>query len=218
MSSLGARASSDEAVNDGVRSPSGARRPSIRRRIAFVGLMLLVAAGLFSVGVNALFTDTASVGANDFTTGDLNLAATPVSTAITYTDMIPGDTVVDPLTVANTGSTDLRYSMESTTTENLLAAQLDLTVKVGVASCTEAGFGLTGTVLYGPDDLGSTTGDLILGDPATGDDFGDRTLTPAASETLCLQASLPVSSDNSFQSQSSVATFRLEAEQTAYNP
>ena len=83
---------------------------------------------------------------------------------------------MQPLTVANTGSADLRYAMKSTTTENLLAAQLDLTVKVGVASCTDAGFAGSGTMLFGPATSGPTTTDVMFGSSATGDDPGDRTL------------------------------------------
>ena len=196
------------------RRPAGAQR----RRLALVATALLAAVGLFTVGVNALYTDTATVPANTFTTGDLDLTASPASAAIVYSGMIPGDTVTQPLTVANTGSAALRYAMQSTTTENVLAAQLDLTVKVGVSSCTTAGFDASGTLLYGPGDLGATAAMAVFGSSAQGAQAGDRTLSSGATETLCLRVQLPLSSSNSFQGTSTTATFSMVAEQTANNP
>jgi hypothetical protein len=184
--------------------------------LAGLGLMALTA--LVTSRVNALYTDSAAVDANTFTTGNLDLATSPTTAAIAYSGMIPGDTVTSPLDVSNTGSTPLRYAMESTTDEDLLAAQLDLTVKVGVASCTDAGFTLTGTTLFGPDDLGSTTTDPIFGSKATGPDADDRTLAAGSSEVLCLRVALPLTSDNGYQGQTTTATFSLFAEQTINNP
>ncbi len=40
----------------------------------------------------------------------------------------PGDSVVDDITVTNSGSLEARYAVSSTTTENTLAAQLHLTI------------------------------------------------------------------------------------------
>ena len=190
-----------------------------RSRLALTAAVLLVVAGVLTMGVNALYTDSETVSANTFATGDLDLTASPATAAIVYADMIPGDVVVAPITVGNGGSATLRYAMQSTTDEDLLAAQLALTVKAGVTSCTAGGFAADGSVLYGPDfDLGSTTTDAIFGLSATGPDPGDRTLAAGISETLCLRVELPVGSDNSFQGLSSTATFTFRAEQTANNP
>jgi hypothetical protein len=62
------------------------------------------------------------------------------------------------------------------------------------------------------------TSTAIFGDPTTGPDGGEGTLASAATETLCLRVTMPVTSDNAYQAQSTVATFALEAEQTAHNP
>ena len=210
--------STGDVGSDGSGSPWVLRRRANRRRLGLTGLALLLVAAVLTVGVNALYTDNFGVTANDFSTGDLDLTAAPSTAAISYSDMIPGDVVVQSLTVTNGGSTDLRYSMESTTNENLLATQLDFTLKVGVAACTEAGFGGSGTTLYGPDDLGSMTTDPIFGLSATGDDPGDRTLAAAAAETLCLQVALPSGSGNSYQAQTTTAIFTFDAEQTSNNP
>ncbi len=112
----------------------------------------------------------------------------------------------------------MRYALTSTTTENVLAAQLDLTVKTGVTSCTTAGFGTDGTGVYGPDDLGSTGGSTIFGNPAQGPDTNDRVLNASSSEVLCVQVSLPLSTADAFQNLTTTATFTFDAEQTVNNP
>lgn len=173
---------------------------------------------VLAVGTNALLTDSEAIPGNTISTGDLDLTTAPTTAAITVTDLLPGDRVVRSITVGNAGSADLRYAMQSTTTEDTLAPQLDLTIKTGVASCTLAGFDSSGTVRYGPDDLGSSLTDDLLGSPATGPDPGDRVLTSGASEALCLEVELPLASDNTFQARSSTATFDFIAEQTANNP
>jgi hypothetical protein len=132
--------------------------------------------------------------------------------------MIPGDQVTAPITVSNAGTLQLRYALTSTTTENVLAAQLDLTIKSGVTTCTNGGFGTDGTVVYAAADLGNTTAVNVIGDPAQGSDVGDRTLNAAANEVLCFNVSLPGSTGNAFQGLTTTATFAFEAEQTTNNP
>ena len=177
-----------------------------------------VAASVLALGSNAVFTSTASNDANTFTTGTVVISTSPATAFITYSGMAPGDKVTSALTVSNAGTLQLRYAVTSTTTENTLAAQLDLTIKSDVTTCTNGGFDTDGTVLYGPADLGSTTGIDVIGDPTQGADTDDRTLNASASEVLCFQASLPLATGDSFQGLTSTATFAFQAEQTANNP
>jgi len=180
--------------------------------------VLALFAAVMSLSVLALFTDTASVPANAFSTGTLDISTSPTSALVTFSGMAPGDQVTAPITVTNAGSLNLRYAVTSTTTENTLAAQLDLTIKTGVTTCTNAGFGTDGTIIYGPGDLGSTAGINIIGDPAQGSQSGDRTLAPSANEVLCFKVTLPSTTGDSYQGLSTTATFAFQAEQTANNP
>lgn len=199
--------------------PTPRRRWPVPVGLATVAAVALGALGLQAGGVNALFTDNYAVPANNFSTGTLDLTASPASSAIQYVNMVPGDSAVQPLTIGNAGSTPLRYAIRSTTTEDVLAAQLDLTIKSGVASCTTpTAFAATGTVIYGPGDVGSVATTALVGSNATGFQVGDRTLAPSTSETLCFQVNLPLNSANSFQAKSTTATFLFESEQTANNP
>jgi hypothetical protein len=136
---------------------------------------------------------------------------------LTSSSLRPGGTIVAALQVLNSGSLSLRYAIRSTTTENALAAAIDLTVKSGVTSCTTSGFASTGTVIYGPGDLGSTTGTALVGSSAQGSQAGDRVLAASTNETLCLQASLPTYANPSVQNATTTATIDLVAEQTANN-
>jgi hypothetical protein len=195
-----------------------AARHRNRRRFRNSMVILLISAG--SVGTllaSAVFTDTQSIGGNTFSTGTIDISSSPTTALATYSAMAPGDKVTSPITITNNGSLQLRYAVTSTTTENVLASQLDLVVKSGVTTCSNAGFGADGTVLYAAGDLGATGTTALIGDASQGAQAGDRTLDAGAHEVLCFQVSLPTGSSNSFQGLSDTATFAFLAEQTANN-
>ncbi|MFN8024163.1 MAG: TasA family protein [Acidimicrobiales bacterium] len=184
-----------------------------------VGLTLaavLVAIAMATVLSLALFTDSADVSGNSFSTGSVNIGASPASAALSLPTMTPGDQDTAPITVSNGGSLDLRYAVRSTTTENVLAAALVLTVKTGVVTCDDANWSASGTTLYS-GSLGSVGGTAVFGSPATGGQAGDRTLAPGASEVLCVNVTLPVGATTG-EGLSTTATFSFLAEQTANNP
>ena len=188
------------------------------------GFLLLAASAIvLALGVTtfsslALFSDSETSADNTFSTATLDLTVAPASTAITGLDLIPGDRVTAPLTITNSGSLDLRYSMISVTTEDVLAGELVMSIKTGVATCDSANFGATGTVVFN-GVLGATgPGVNVLGDSAQGDQPGDRVLAPAANEVLCIDVQLPLSASNATQGITSTATFTVNAEQTANNP
>jgi len=191
-------------------------------RILLVLLVTGVVAASLGVASNAIWTDSQNVDANVFSTGTIDISTNPTTALVTFTGMAPGDKVTNDITVTNAGSLELRYAVTSTTTENTLAAQLDLTIW----DEAEEGDGGTdcnstppATKLYGPGNLGSTTpGTNVIGNPAQGEDTGDRTLAPnPADEVLCFQVELPTSTGTSFQGQTTTATFVFAAEQTANN-
>lgn len=190
----------------------------LRRKLAATVVVLALLVSVLTVGVLAVFTDTQSVASNTFSTGTIDISTSPTSALISFSNMLPGDQVTAPITVSNAGSNELRYAVTSTTTENVLAAQLDLTIKTGVTTCTNAGFGVDGTAVYGAGDLGSTAGVNAIGNPAQGAQAGDRTLASSGSEVLCFNAVLPLSTGNAYQNLTTTATFAFQAEQTRNNP
>jgi spore coat-associated protein N len=211
------------------------------RKIAATLAIVGVLAGFGAFGALSIFTSTASVPSNAFTTGTVIISTLPTSALVTYTNMVPGDVVTAPLTVTNGGSLALRYAVTSTTTEDTLAAQLDLEIKSGVTTCDDTHFGDDGTTIYvaggGPGDLGSIAGINVVGDPTTGHQAGDRYLSgssdivdldgtypPGAGadapthEDLCFQVSLPSGTGDTFQGLTTTATFTFNAEQRRNNP
>ena len=87
-------------------------------RMFLIGLLMI---GLLSTGglagTAALFTDTQAVGANTFTTGTLDLTASPATAIVTFSAMAPGDNTVGAVTVTNGGTLQMRYAISSATTE-----------------------------------------------------------------------------------------------------
>jgi spore coat-associated protein N len=180
----------------------------IAATVAIVGVL----AGLGAFGALSIFTSTASVPGNAFTTGTVEISTSPTDTLVTYDNMAPGDKVTQPLTVSNDGSLELRYAM-TTSADNDdgkgLADQLVLTIKTKTANPCST---FDGTQLY--------TGALssgAIGDPGQGADTGDRTLAASTNEVLCFQVELPSDTDDDYQDATTTATFTFDAEQTANN-
>jgi predicted ribosomally synthesized peptide with SipW-like signal peptide len=186
--------------------------------IAVLALGLL--GGLSGLAGLALFTDTATVGANTFGTGNVDIATAPTTALITFTDMVPGDTDTGDLVVSNAGDLELRYAISSSATNaDALALKdaLTLTIKTidvttPVTPCND----FDGTQLY-TGDLDDGAGGLLVGDPAQGADTGDRVLVASTSETLCFQVQLP-SAATGPEGAATTATFTFDAEQTVNNP
>jgi predicted ribosomally synthesized peptide with SipW-like signal peptide len=179
--------------------------------------VLFLAGAVFTVSSLALFTDQETVAGNAFSTGTVDLLATPATAVVTSGAMAPGDQVTAPLDIANSGSLEFRYSATSTTTEDALAAQLDLTIKTGVTLCNDANWTASGTVIYN-GDLGSTGTIALFGSPVQGAQAGDRVLAAGANEVLCVNVSLPLATGNASQGVTTTATFTFDGEQTANNP
>jgi hypothetical protein len=194
--------------------------PTTERRRRWGGIFLFAAVSvttLFVAVTGAVFSDTQSVGGNTFVTGDVEISTSPSSAIVALNPMAPGDVVTDDVVVSNAGSLALRYAVVSDTTEDVLSSQLDLTIKSGVTTCSTAGFGVDGTVVYGPANLGSTAGTNVIGDPAQGAQGGERTLAATSSETLCFQVSLPLATTSTYESLTTTATLDFVAEQTKNN-
>lgn len=185
-------------------------------------------AALLGAASQAIWTDTDTVGGNDFTTGTLILNVAPGTALVTFTSpvMTPGDS--DPvtggntLTVTNGGTMELRYAAEVTVSPvNDLQSELKLTIRAIDATtpgtpCND----FDGAVLYPLGDLATTDGidEPLFGDKTAGADANDRVLAAGANEELCFRVELPLAASNAAQGISTTATFTLYSEQTANNP
>ncbi len=183
--------------------------------------VLTVALSTMTFGALAVFTDSAAIGANSFTTGTVDISTSPTTALVTYSNMAPGDSTTQKLVVSNPGSLQLRYAVSGTATNadaKGLKDQLVLTVKTIDVTTPGAGVecdNFDGTQLYS-GDVDSTAGKLV-GDSTQGSHTGDRTLAASGSETLCFRVSLPTTTGNTFQNATTTATFTFDAEQVANN-
>jgi len=186
------------------------RRSSRVRLIAFSALVLGIAAigtGLTSL---AIFTDRQDVTSNGFQTGTIKISVTPTTAFFSVPNMMPGDVYSTPVTVANVGSSQLKFDISSfnpTGTGNL-QNQIDLAIgQMPAANCST--WDGTGAPLLGAAKLAtvSVTGRVLN---ALGQG-GDTTV-------LCFRASLPLNTLDAYQNQTASTTFRFDAQQTIHNP
>jgi hypothetical protein len=180
------------------------------RRILVSLIAISLLAACVSLGGLSLFTESVDNGSNEFTSGSVDISTSPDSAFITMSNMAPGDSVTDQLTVSNDGNNELRYAMTTVATDpgsTGLKDELTLTIKTEGTDCAT----FNGTELYtGTLDSG------VIGDPAQGEDTGDRTLAASGSEDLCFRVTLPL--DWTLENAATTATFTFAAEQTANNP
>ena len=190
------------------------------RKILTSLMIIAVLAALITAGAMAVFTDQQTNTDNVFTTGTVILGIDPATVMFTVSNMAPGDVEYGGLNVTNDGSLELRYAMTTTADDtSTLDEQLDLTIDVvtgpGVDAIWYTDDDVVDTTIYGPDGVLSSA---FFGNPATGNQTGDRTLASLASERLRFTATLPPSTDNTYQGTNCTVAFVFDAEQTSSNP
>ena len=192
------------------------------RRLAQSLLVMSTAATAAAVSLSgAVLTDSDDVGTAAVQSGNVDLQTSSSSLDFDLDNAAPGDSgTVQQLTLTNSGSVELRYSMTSTTNEDTLAGDLDLDIwlesseTTADGTCVEADVH-AGTFLY-RGIYGSLATTDVLGDPAQGADSGDRVLASAAAEVLCFD--LTLASDATAQGGTSTSVFTFDSEQTNNNP
>jgi predicted ribosomally synthesized peptide with SipW-like signal peptide len=184
------------------RKANAASARSVRiRALLSVGMVL----GLGAVGTLAAWTDESTATAT-FSAGtlDLKLGTLPEGpftdtvalTSLNMSAMYPGASKAGMVTVSNSGTVPLAYTLAGTGTGTLGTG-----LKVSVyAGGTATNVGTTGTcsgTLLGTADL-PLIGTLIS---------SARSLPAASSESLCLLVKLPTTAASALQGTTSTATF-----------
>ncbi|MCX6022335.1 MAG: hypothetical protein NTZ05_11525 [Chloroflexi bacterium] len=187
--------------------------------------LLLVLAGstVGSMQTRAVFTAVA-VNSTTLEAGTVIIGASASHAFLNASAMLPGEATSAPITMANTGTLDFRYSISTTATDpdgKALASQLRLTIKADVPDCTSAAIDTAGTPLYdGPvaSVADGITKNSVLGNPRLGEDPGDRRLNSSLNETLCFRVMLPPETGGAFQAAGATVAFVFDAEQFGNNP
>ena len=209
-------------VFDGAGCVQEEEEPKLLKKIAATVAIVGVLAGLGAFGALSIFTSTATVPDNAFTTGTVDISTSSDGIAlITYDNMAPGDTTTQPLVVSNDGSLELRYAISSSATDTDLKGlkdQLVLTINtIDVTLPATPCDDFDGTQLY-TGDLDDGASGYLVGDPTPGPQGGEKVLAASANETLCFRVHLPSDTDDDYQDATTTATFTFEAEQTVNNP
>lgn len=154
----------------------------------------------------AMYSDTQSSSGSRFDTGTLSLGVNPATALFNVANMKPGDTVYAPLTLSNTGSLSLAYSMTSSAsnTDNKgLAAALTGEVRLITGStCNASTFNASSTTI-----ASNVTGLASLATSSA------RTVASAANEVACFKVGLPSSAGNTLQGATTTASFTFSAAQ-----
>ena len=166
---------------------------ALRVRAALaLGAIVCVGVG----GTYAYWSDSVPVSGVTITSGTLDLKVNNADSITNYsglnlTNMVPGNSTAAVLTVQNAGNVPLTYYADGSATGPLGAA---LVVKItGDTSVTGSGSSATcaGTALA---NSGTSFSSNLIGSSAN-----PRTLAAGASESICVQATLPSTASSSLQ-------------------
>jgi spore coat-associated protein N len=199
-----------------------------RRMFSALVVCALAVSAITIAATGAIFTDSASVGPNTFTTGSVDISASPASAVVSASNMAPGDRSNGSITVSNAGSLQLRYAVQRSATNTDSKALRDaLRMRVALRGID----GSCGFPYYNADGTTTTIGDDSelyegLGFPATptntignvtqGFQSGDRPLNGGTNEVLCVSVALP-SAVTGPQTATTDITLDFVAEQTTNN-
>lgn len=173
-----------------------------------IQLSLGMVVGVGATGTFAAWTDSATVSGTSISTGTIDLHANGGEsdtgyTTMNITGMVPGNTTAGVVTVSNSGTAPLKYYVDASTSngdgKGLGAA---LTAKVTADTATTGSVPsktCAGTALSG---AGTTFTTGLLGSAGS-----PRLLAAGASETLCIQATLPTTAGTSVQGATTNITF-----------
>ena len=177
------------------------------KKILGLTVAILLIVGLCSIGTWAYFLDTESSTGNTLAAGTLDLSWTNesgVPLPFDVDSMAPGDTVEARISVRNTGSLGLRYTMTTDVASGqTLADQLQ---------CRLYDYA-NGIDLYN----GSLNG-AYIGDSTQGQQTGDRIVAGGSVDYLAIEVTLPADTGNEYQGLTTDVNFDFIAEQTTNNP
>ena len=194
-----------------------------KRLLLLIGALLTIA----SVGMGAIslavFTDSETVDAT-FTTGTIILDAVKIDAlTLTNTDLMPGEVITGSVDVENDGNSELRYSLDTSSTDgsspNGAALYTALTVDVKTIDVTTPLLkcdDFDGTLLNSAAEIMGAT-NVLFGSVSPTVGTGDRIVASGATDVLCIRVSLPLATNGTFQGATSVTTFTFDAEQTENN-
>ena len=210
------------AVNP--HTPTRHRAARVRLATVLTAALLVAAAesDVASTPSLAVLQDTVATSSHAVTSGNIDLTLANGAASGQWTgafSIVPGAaSQYYRLTVTNTGSATLVYSLTSTSTTNVLASALIVAIArlaPATATCSAASYAAgTDVSNAAPLPFASTSGVAVIGNPTAGTQAGDRTLEASASDNLCLKVDFPTGTALGYAGRGSTAatTFTFFAE------
>lgn len=182
--------------------------PARRRVLALVAVALGLTA-LGTPGTSARFHEVEQVQAGSFSSGRLDLTASPAHTAFRVHDMAPGDTAAYPVELTNTGTADLTWtpSVRVTGAGALAAVLTTQTFPVTDRSACTPSAAPDGALLATPgwsDPAATFTGQSSA-----------TALAPGQLATVCLQVTLDRAAPAQYAGTSATLEWAFDAVQAA---
>lgn len=184
---------------------------------------LLVLGGVGAVGSrllssSATVSDVERLTFNRLTAVTVDLEALGGTVPLNFDAMAPGDRATASLTLRNSGSAALRYSL--VLEADPLAVVQHLRVDVWVPS-PDCGEGTSGpphgaTVLAAAQPISAGGSTVLLGDPAPGRQPSDRTIGVGGTDRVCVSVRLDRDAPNALQGRTATGVVTALAEHDVY--
>jgi predicted ribosomally synthesized peptide with SipW-like signal peptide len=178
-------------------------------------LGLGVALGIGTTGTFAFWTDDVVISGTTFSAGTLDLKVNnsddPATTTLSMSNMAPGASSAEVLTIKNNGNVPFKYTMTGNLSGTDAAlysssAALNLTIRLGGAkSGTANASTCTGGAQIYSGALTNTAGSQILTKRPT------SALAQNATEALCFQVTFNDNAPTGLQGRTTAATFTAQA-------
>ncbi len=171
--------------------------------ILVIGLGLAALAGPVAIAFGAqrgqaAFGDSETFGLNRVTSASVSIEVGANTVPIETATMAPGDRLFGEITFENQGSLPLRYSLAADTVTTGSVSLLDVLrwkIWPSLAGGTCSPSSAAGRMLFD----GVMNQANVLGDPAIGDDPGDRLVAVGRTDVLCMEVELPIGVSDEYQ-------------------
>ncbi|MCR6689094.1 TasA family protein [Cellulomonas sp.] len=206
-------------------APAPGERARRRRLWATVTIVGLAALGVTSLTTSAFFRDDATTN-SAITAGTISIDSADLAFSIPVGNMLPGASVVSPVTVSNEGSLRYQYAIQYDATDRAgdtanLSSALHLSIyRLDAADCTLANAsGSTARLGQSAGTWGlATSATDIVGEAGTDAALGNRQISASSSEDLCVRVDFDPAADNSYQDTQTELTLRFAAMQLTFDP
>ena len=163
----------------------------------------------------ASFGDSEAFGVNELSSATVALGLGPTTVPISAPLMAPGDRSTSSIELRNDGTLPLRYAVQADRSGRSLFLFEALVWEIWLSQSDERCVrSAVQPLLFG----GTIESETVIGNPAVGQDDGDRVIEPEGVDLLCMSALLPIDATDRYQDAAVSVDFVILAEQAVGEP